>query len=1348
MSIECALDLRKIIAQEICVEDTLKIIRKDNSIFSFKNGSVDQIITTDGDGNLSWSDNAGGGGGGGTGIISAQRQNIYYGLDEYGAPIAGDTVEIDGNNGDPIVGLSSTLIDTTAANYLEITNSGILMINVNSLIESDTDQSAIRFGLKLVIIKNPNSANTTLYQREILDEGEESSYASNFHNLTLQHNESVTAGDEIAYKIILTNYGTGKIIINDVASSTYEQEFVEIKSVVLGVNQNANGGANSLAELSDVSITNNILYLGAQAITDIYANVNGTANIHMGDIEMSGSIILGGDASGDMYYRNSAGELTRIAVGADNHILTLNGAVPGWEAAAGGGGGASALNDLTDVLIETNSNSMYIGNDPSSTMSTAQYNLAIGATALSSITEGDNNVAVGYDSMTTCTTGASNTCLGIRSGYSVNTGTENVLLGEKAGHSITSTSNNVCIGYNASIALTGSHNITIGNTAAASSVDGDGIIVIGSGAGTAGTGDNNSIVMGRNATGNGTETITLGNASITAVYCAQDSSATLYCGGLNIGSTLVTSTAAELNILDGVTSTAAELNILDGVTSTAAELNLIDGSSAGTIVNSKALIYGSSGEVNATTLQIGGTALALKDLDDVLIEDYSLYIGNDPSSTTGTAEYNVAIGATALSSITTGDNNVAIGYDSMTTCTIGSDNVAIGKNSLLNTTEGVNNTAIGVYSLQQLTTGVQNVAIGHNSLETLTTAGTNTAVGFMSGSSQDATGSIGNVSIGQYAGAKSHQNDTCIGINAGRYVNGSSNVAIGTNAGQGDSISGATTSYHNVSIGYDSMKLMETGCEQNVSVGSLSLNILTTGDNNVCLGYQSGNVLTTGSNNVIIGHDADPSANNASNQIVIGKDATGQANNSVTLGNADVTAVYCAQDSGATLFCGGLNIAGTALALNNLSDVLIEDNSLYIGHDPSITTSTAEYNIALGITALDAITTGDKNVAIGYDALTACDTGSNNVAIGYNTLTASTTAAGCIAIGNNALSSIAAQDQYTMAIGFDSAKYITLMQNYGTLIAIGNHACGGNYNNLNATHRDSIFIGAAAGYQNWGQYCVAIGHNAMYGPNSINDVSNSTVASHSTAIGYSSLLNITSGDGNTALGNLSGCTITTGANNVCIGYNSGGKLSSGQNNDPPIYNKIEGITTGSNNVCIGQNTMTSAVDSVNQIVIGNDATGTGDNEIALGNTSITAIKAQVNSITAYSDERIKQDIQDSDLGLEFINNLRPVKYKKINPADYPEPLLEDRFKNNSVERPNDDDNTYDGLIAQEVKQTLDNLGLEWNGHSIDENTGKQGLQYGGLVVPLINAVKELNRENDELKTQMSNIISRLDALEN
>lgn len=58
---------------------------------------------------------------------------------------------------------------------------------------------------------------------------------------------------------------------------------------------------------------------------------------------------------------------------------------------------------------------------------------------------------------------------------------------------------------------------------------------------------------------------------------------------LKIGGTAVTSTAAELNILDGVTATAAEINKLDGVTATTAELNYVDGvtSSIQTQLNNK-----------------------------------------------------------------------------------------------------------------------------------------------------------------------------------------------------------------------------------------------------------------------------------------------------------------------------------------------------------------------------------------------------------------------------------------------------------------------------------------------------------------------------------------------------------------------------------------------------------------------------------------------------------------------------------------------------------------------------------------------------------------------------------------
>ena len=86
-----------------------------------------------------------------------------------------------------------------------------------------------------------------------------------------------------------------------------------------------------------------------------------------------------------------------------------------------------------------------------------------------------------------------------------------------------------------------------------------------------------------------------------------DIDGTLETDALSINGTTVTSTAAELNILDGVTATAAEinaldgitstvaeLNILDGVTSTAAELNLVDGITAGTVSASKAVIVDSN----------------------------------------------------------------------------------------------------------------------------------------------------------------------------------------------------------------------------------------------------------------------------------------------------------------------------------------------------------------------------------------------------------------------------------------------------------------------------------------------------------------------------------------------------------------------------------------------------------------------------------------------------------------------------------------------------------------------------------------------------------------------------------
>jgi len=75
--------------------------------------------------------------------------------------------------------------------------------------------------------------------------------------------------------------------------------------------------------------------------------------------------------------------------------------------------------------------------------------------------------------------------------------------------------------------------------------------------------------------------------------------------GLSLSGTAVTSTAAELNILDGVTSTATELNILDGVTATTAEINLLDGGTSGTsttLVDADRVIINDNGTMKQVEL--------------------------------------------------------------------------------------------------------------------------------------------------------------------------------------------------------------------------------------------------------------------------------------------------------------------------------------------------------------------------------------------------------------------------------------------------------------------------------------------------------------------------------------------------------------------------------------------------------------------------------------------------------------------------------------------------------------------------------------------------------------------------
>ena len=282
--------------------------------------------------------------------------------------------------------------------------------------------------------------------------------------------------------------------------------------------------------------------------------------------------------------------------------------------------------------------------------------------------------------------------------------------------------------------------------------------------------------------------------------------------------------------------------------------------------------------------------------------------------------------------------------------------------------------------------------------------------------------------------------------------------------------------------------------------------------------------------------------------------------------------------------------------MDGLSDVLIENNSLFVGTNPSSTTSTAEKNVSLGISCMGSITTGDNNVGIGFESLKVSTTGHSNT-----------------------------------AIGFESLK-------------------------------------------------------------------NSSTANKNTAIGYKS-----------------GNSITTGGRNITIGHDSALTLSS-----------------GSKNVCIGQEANVSASDCVNEITIGYRATGKGNNTVTLGATDITAVymsgdggaSVYGSQLITPSDKKLKEDIEETKLGLDFINKLKPVSYKYIKKTK------------------DQEQKTHEGLIAQEVESVVNEYGLTKDNHSLvhyDESDDKYRLAYTELIGPLIKSVQELTKKNSELQARIEEL---------
>ncbi len=191
-------------------------------------------------------------------------------------------------------------------------------------------------------------------------------------------------------------------------------------------------------------------------------------------------------------------------------------------------------------LGDLSSNSVF-GINSGRNISTGNYNTFIGSYTGGLVTTGGFNTLVGSDAGYVLSTGAENTIVGARAGYSLTTGGNNTLLGSFAGNVISTGSNNTYLGhYAGSGSLTAVYNTGIGAEALKGLTSGNNNTGIGHRAGrfygstgtnsnttssnsvylgyeTRASADNNTneTVIGYAATGNGSNSVTIGNNSVT-----------------------------------------------------------------------------------------------------------------------------------------------------------------------------------------------------------------------------------------------------------------------------------------------------------------------------------------------------------------------------------------------------------------------------------------------------------------------------------------------------------------------------------------------------------------------------------------------------------------------------------------------------------------------------------------------------------------------------------------------------------------------------------------------------------------------------------------------------------------
>ena len=272
---------------------------------------------------------------------------------------------------------------------------------------------------------------------------------------------------------------------------------------------------------------------------------------------------------------------------------------------------------------------------------------------------------------------------------------------------------------------------------------------------------------------------------------------------------------------------------------------------------------------------------------------------------------------------------------------------------------------------------------------------------------------------------------------------------------------------------------------------------------------------------------------------------------------------------------------------------------------------------------------------------------------------------------------------------------------------------------------NSTLIGSRAGKGSTASGVTVVGSSACEGGTS----------TETTAIGFYAG-NGASGHKNTLIGSRAGVGLTSDAqSNTLVGHLAGQTIDGGGS-----------AGQGDFNVCIGQEADGTQL-AQNQIAIGYQTICDANFQARIGDGSnpVTIdFSGSGNSWGTTSDARIKENVQDSTIGLDFVNALRPITHTAKNPADWPDEIKPKCFTTRTSRgpegdevvdpnpRPEDVTSVKDGLLAQEVKAVCDAQGVSFSGWT-EEANGLQRLQYERFVLPLIKAVQELTARIEVLE---------------